>query len=71
MSKWLKVYEAEYLKEDNEWNLVMQDITDLIVNYAKQYNAGNGYTISDPREYAARAIGMCVSHVERNGVKNK
>ena len=64
MSSWLKRFEVEYLKEDNEWNLVAQDIADLMRSYADKPN------ISDPMEYAARAIGFCVRHIERKEESN-
>lgn len=57
MSTWLKRGEAEYLKEDNEWYLVMLDISSLMENYTK---------FSDSKEYAARAISFVLSHIERN-----
>lgn len=56
MSKWLTKGEAEYLKEDNEWHLVLLDIADLMRNCTG---------ISDPKEYAARAIRFVLSHQER------
>jgi hypothetical protein len=61
MSSFLKKGEVEYLKEDNEWHLVLLDITDLIVNYSKHP------VTSDPKEYAARAISFVKSHIERSG----
>jgi hypothetical protein len=54
---WLKMFETEYLKEDNEYYLVMLDIADLMKNC-------HG-VMSDPKEYAARAIGMVLKHIER------
>lgn len=59
MSKWLNKGEAEYLKADNEWNLVLLDIADLIQNYNSHPHT------SDSKEYAARAISFVVSHIER------
>jgi hypothetical protein len=56
---WLKRGEAEYLKEDNEWHLVLLDIADLIQNYSKHP------VTSDPKEYAARAISFVTGHIER------
>jgi len=59
MSKWLKKGEAEYLKEDNEYHLVLLDIADLITNYSQHP------VTADPKEYAARAISFVLSHIER------
>jgi len=65
MSKWLKRFETEYLKEDNEWYLTMLDISDLMKSY------GHSRHISDEKEYAARAIGFVLSHIEREGQRVK
>jgi hypothetical protein len=65
MSKWLNVGEARMLEPENEWHLVLLDITDLIENFAKQYHGGNGFTLSDPKEYAARAISTVRNKIER------
>lgn len=65
MSNWLKKGEAEYLDEDNDWHLVLLDIADLIKNYSKHPQ------LSDPKEYAARAISFCVSHLERANPKEQ
>lgn len=64
MSKWLKRGETEYLKEDNEYHLVLLDIADLIQNYSKHP------ATSDPKEYAARAISFVLSHIEREEQSN-
>lgn len=66
MSNWLNVGEARMLEPDNDWHHVLLDITDLIENYAHQYHGGNGFTLSDPKEYAARAISTVRSKVERD-----
>lgn len=56
MSSWLKRGEAEYLKEDNEYHLVLLDIADLMRNCTPGSNA---------EHYDARAISFVLSHEER------
>lgn len=51
--------ELEYLKEDNEWHLVLLDIADLIRNSSR----------FEVERSAARAISFVLNHQERKAAQ--
>lgn len=61
MSSWLKIGEAKRLEEP-EWQLTVKDLCDLMSNYKSAISVGK------QQEYAARAIDMVLSNLERRGI---